>query len=439
MERGKDVFCSVETEEAVIGCMVMDDRGAEEAAAKLEGEDFSQRRYRLCFEILAQCKREGNLADALVLAERLQEAGMAKAEVIQMVSRISCSVGTTIHLGEYIKILKEKSYRWKLYEKGRALMEAAQREEVSKAAALAAEAGQVVQGGRKMTSMQVFMEQALLDVKQRMKEGRHFRGMRSGFLDLDLMLGGFQEEDLVVIAARPSMGKTAFLCNILYHGAATLYTQKKIAVFFSLEMPGNSLAERLMAGFLRIPGERFRDATLTVEDFKKLSEGAKEMEKRNGQIILSEEMALTVEGMEGICHDARSKTGQEIGLIAVDYLQLIQTPGKDRVNELAAVSRGLKRMARRFGCPVLALSQLNRSVENRMDKRPMLSDLRDSGAIEQDADVVLFLYREEYYYPDTEQKGTCEVQISKQRNGATGVVRLGFSAETAYFYNLERR
>ena len=260
-------------------------------------------------------------------------------------------------------------------------------------------------------------------------------GISTGFRELDTLLAGFQPADLIIVAARPSMGKTAFALNIMSHAALRVGTT---CAFFSLEMSKESLAQRILTSESRVSGNRIRSGHLLQDDWAPLLRATEALDR--AQVFIDDKPAVTVQHIRARCKRVHSQHG--LGMVAIDYLQLMrgddEARKEGRQHEIASISMGLKALAKEFGIPVIALSQLNRGVEQRADKRPMMSDLRESGAIEQDADVIMFLYRDEYYYPDKpDNKGMAEVLIRKQRNGATGEVKLAFRGEFARFENLE--
>ena len=257
--------------------------------------------------------------------------------------------------------------------------------------------------------------------------------MSTGFIDLDYKTSGMQPSDFILIAARPSMGKTAFVLNLAEHMAVK---QKVTTAIFSLEMSKDQLVKRMLAMNSRVDSQLIRTGNLKDDDWIKLIEGAREIGE--SKLILDDTPSISIAELRSKCR--KYKLEHNLGIIMIDYLQLMSGGGKkseSRQQEISDISRSLKALARELNVPVIALSQLSRAVEQRPDKRPMLSDLRESGAIEQDADVVMFVYRDDYYNKDSEDKGVAEIIIGKQRNGPTGTVKLKWQAELTRFANLE--
>ena len=284
---------------------------------------------------------------------------------------------------------------------------------------------------------------ALAELAEKRKKGGLFSGLPTGFTDLDFYLGGLQDATLVVLAARPKKKKTALALDILRNATKKLKSQDKISVFFSLEMNKKQIAFRIFSAESRIENSNFSirpgDDEKWGKALERIKEDAETFERNTGAFYIDDTSAISLEQMYAKCHNLRGTTGKELGLVVVDYLQLMGGgKGASREQDVSAISRGLKKLSKDFNCPVLALSQLSRVCEQRPDHRPVLSDLRESGAIEQDADVVTFLYRDEYYFPDTEKKNKAELIIAKHRQGPTGVVDLAFIGEYTTFRNLEK-
>ncbi len=269
--------------------------------------------------------------------------------------------------------------------------------------------------------------------------GKTIVGIPTGFRDLDFMLGGLRDGDLNILAARPSMGKSALALDIARNAQRTLSGRERVA-FFSLEMPAKALGGRGYSSEYNVENDCFSVGTNDESWLRTLAEIEKnsaDFESGSGRVILNDEGGMTMDKVRAACHGYQTQ-GFRLRLVVVDYLQLIRCKAENRTREIGVISRELKQLAKDFRCPVLALSQLTRDCEKRPDKRPILSDLRDSGDIEQDADVVMLLYREEYYFPDTERQGVAEVNIAKQRNGPTGVVELAWLPRCTTFRSLEK-
>jgi replicative DNA helicase len=294
-------------------------------------------------------------------------------------------------------------------------------------------------GHRKIVTLADAFEDYIREISEQRASGRKLIGLDTGFSHLNWMTGGFRKGEMIVLAARPSMGKSALALDIGRAAQKSLRAEGKTVVFFSLEMPAKSLGGRGYTAEYKKPNDAFsigaNDETWK-ETLREIERNAKHFTEGSGGMILNEEGSLTIDQLRAACHGYKAG-GRQIGLIIVDYLQLISVKGENRVQEIGAVSRGLKLLAKDMDCPVLVLSQLSRKNEERADKKPMLSDLRDSGAIEQDADVVLFLHREEYYFPDTEKQNTAELMIAKQRNGPTGTIELVWIKDCTTFRTKE--
>ena len=286
---------------------------------------------------------------------------------------------------------------------------------------------------RKLLARLVTLSAArLIHIQKLYEQKQAITGCPTGFAKFDEMTAGLQPSDLIIVAGRPSMGKTALALNMAQNAALN---HKKVVAVFSLEMSKDSLVMRMLCSHGRISGHRLRKGALQQADWSRLAEAAGDLNA--AKMFIDDTGALNVLEMRAKCR--RLKTEQKaLDLIVIDYLQLMHGRGgnEGREKEISEISRGLKALARELNCPVIALSQLNRGVESRTDKRPMLSDLRESGAIEQDADLIAFVYRDEYYHPETEDKGVAEVIIGKQRNGSVGTVKLKFFNEFVRFENL---
>ncbi|MEX2366023.1 MAG: replicative DNA helicase, partial [Pseudohongiellaceae bacterium] len=270
-------------------------------------------------------------------------------------------------------------------------------------------------------------------IEELYESGNTITGVTTGFTDLDEKTSGWQRADLIVVAARPSMGKTALALNMV---ESALFSTDQPVLIFSMEMPADSLVMRLLASIGRIQLKHIRDGNLTGDDWDKLAKAAAKLKGR--KLFIDDTPGLTPTDVRARVRRLAREQGSNPAMVMLDYLQLMTTagPSEGRVQEISEISRSMKQVAREFDCPMLALSQLNRGVEQRPNKRPMNSDLRESGAIEQDADVILFIYRDDYYNEDSQDKGIAELIIGKQRNGEIGTVRLQFQGEYTRFNNL---
>ena len=419
-----EIPCSVESERAVLSCMLMDSDSAQMALSSLREESFYTGLYRGIFKVMKELAKEGRSIDVVVLSDRLSQRDPDE-NWVRILADIVSSIGTSVNIKEYIRVLQEKEYRRATIAAANELKEKAKSGTIEEIVSVLDRQKENYISTGKLLPISEALEKALITVNERIASGSAYSGLRTGFEKLDKMTGGLQDSDLIVIAARPSMGKTALCLDILKNAAPELKKNNKCAIFFSLEMSSEQIAMRMYSSALNIRNERFRSGMLKSEDFRKAVDC----------LHFNDDMVTGIEDIYMQCHELKYSGGKDIGLIAIDYLQLINTPGDNRNNEIAKITRGLKNLAKTFGCPVIVLSQLSRAVESRNDKHPTLADLRESGSIEQDADVVIFIYRDEYYRAESENKGIADIEIAKQRNGATGRFELRFIKEMTRFEN----
>ena len=434
---------SIEAESSVLGGLLLDN-GAWDRVSDLLGEgDFYRFEHRMVFIAVGALINAAKPADVITVFEQLQSQG--KAEEIgglAYLNSLAQYVPSAGNIRRYAEIVRERSILRKLVSASDEISTNAFNPKGRPVAAILDEAEQKIfnigeegartkQGFQAMDSLVV----ALLDRVQEMADNPNdVTGVPTGFYDLDRMTAGFQAGDLIVLAARPSMGKTALAINIAEHVA--LNEGLPVAVF-SMEMGAAQLAVRIVGSIGRIDQSHLRTGKLTDEEWPRLSEAIEKL--RTISLHIDETAGLTSSELRANARRLSRQCGK-LGLIVVDYLQLMSgstNDGENRATELGEISRGLKMLAKELQCPVIALSQLNRSVETRPDKRPMMSDLRESGAIEQDADIIMFIYRDEYYTKDAcKEPGVAEVIIAKQRNGPTGVVKLTFVKNITKFESL---
>ena len=374
-----NMLYDVEAERSVLGSMLMDKEACVLAANQLEDEDFYDGRHRVIFSTIKTMVNSNIAVDMITLNERLSGNKIFGADSLNAVKEIAFAVSTSVNLPQYIKILTEKTYRRKSYQLAENIKTAAMEKGISKLSDAVDELSNNVMKTAELTSADKVLEEVFKDITNPNK--KKISGLTTGFTKIDVMTGGLQPTDLIVIAARPSMGKTALLLDIVRNGTKALLKEDKITVFFSLEMSKKQLGTRLFTAETEIPNDNFRMDMLTVEQGQRLIESAKVIEEFSKNIYINDKMEVSTSDIYSMCHTIRANTGKDIGLIAIDYLQLIETAGVNRNQELASVSRALKKLAKKFNCPVIVLSQLNRAVESRADKMPQLSDLRDSGAI----------------------------------------------------------
>ncbi len=424
---------SIEAESSVLGGLLLDNAAWDRIADLLVDADFYRYEHRTIFAAIASLVNASRPADVITVYEQLQSLGKAdEVGGLAYLNGLAQFVPGAGNIRRYAEIVRERAILRKLVTtsdeiatnafnpKGRPVAQILDEAE-QKIFHIGEEGSRMKQGFQAMPQLVV----QLLDRVQEMADNpADITGVPTGFYDFDRMTSGMQAGDLIVLAARPSMGKTALAINIAEHVA--LEEGLPVAVF-SMEMGASQLAIRIVGSIGRIDQGRLRTGKLTDEEWPRLTEAIERL--RNVSLHIDETPGLTPSELRANARRLARQCGR-LGLIVVDYLQLMSGSGSDssenRATELGEISRGLKMLAKELQCPVIALSQLNRSVETRTDKRPMMSDLRESGAIEQDADVILFIYRDDYYNKDSKEPGVAEVIIGKQRNGPTGTVKLTF-------------
>ena len=434
---------SIEAESSVLGGLLLDNEAWDRVGDLLADRDFYRYEHRLVFSAIGTLINGSKPADVITVFEQLQNQG--KAEEIgglAYLNSLAQYVPSAGNIRRYAEIVRERSVLRKLVTASDEISTNAFNPKGRPVAAILDEAEQKIfnigeEGARNKQGFQAMdtLVVALLDRVQEMADNPNdVTGVPTGFYDLDRMTAGFQAGDLIVLAARPSMGKTALAINIAEHVA--LNVGLPVAVF-SMEMGAAQLAVRIVGSIGRIDQGHLRTGKLTDEEWPRLTEAIEKL--RTISLHIDESAGLTSSELRANARRLSRQCGK-LGLIVVDYLQLMSgssSDGENRATELGEISRGLKMLARELQCPVIALSQLNRSVEQRPDKRPMMSDLRESGAIEQDADIIMFIYRDEYYTKDAcKEPGVAEVIIAKQRNGPTGVVKLAFLRHITKFESL---
>ena len=436
---------SVEAEQSVLGGLLLDNLAWDRAADLLTDSDFYRWEHRLIYAAVGALVGAGKPADVITVFEQLQNQGKAdECGGVAYLNALAQSVPSAGNLRRYAEIVRERAILRKLIAasdeiattafnpQGRAVTQILDEAE-SRILKIGEEGARQRNGFQPINQLMV----SLLDrVNELFENGAEdVTGVRTGFYDLDRMTAGLQKGDLIVLAARPSMGKTAFALNIAEHVAV----QEGLPVLvFSMEMGASQLALRLVGSLGRIDQQHLRTGKLANDEWARLTEAVERL--KASQVFIDETAALNAAELRARARRMARTFGGTLGLIVVDYLQLMSgSSGSDenRATELGEISRGLKALAKELQCPVIALSQLNRSVESRTDKRPMMSDLRESGAIEQDADVITFIYRDDYYNKeDSKEPGIAEIILAKQRNGPVGTVKLTFLKPLTRFDNL---
>jgi len=433
---------SIEAEQAVVGSMLMDRDAILTSSELISGEDFYQTAYGVIFDTVVEIYNEGKPVDLITLQERLKEKDVpAEISSLEFVRDLVTAVPTSANVKYYAEIVAEKSMLRRLIKLN---------DEISNMCYLGKESMEAV---LEITEKKVFelvqkrntgefvpikdvVLNALEKIESASKTSGSVTGIPTGFLDLDYKMSGLQPSDLILVAARPSMGKTAFVLNIAQHVA---FKVKKSVAIFSLEMSKEQLVNRLFSLEAQVDSQSLRTGNLKDEDWEKLIESAGIIGK--SKLIIDDTPGISISELRSKCR--KFKLEQGLDLIIIDYLQLmtgrVGGRSESRQQEISEISRSLKGLARELNVPVIALSQLSRAVEQRPDHRPMLSDLRESGAIEQDADVVMFIYRDDYYNKDTEMKNIAEIIIAKQRNGSIGTVNLTWLPNYTKFANYLRK
>mgnify|MGYP002511329883 CR=1 FL=1 len=431
---------STEAERAVIGAILMNKEAAVTTSEMITGEDFYQTAYGIVFDAMVELFHIGRPIDLITLQEHLKAKNVPpEVSGLEFVKDLIAEMGieTSANVKYYAQIVQEKSTLRKLikineeianicYQENQPLEEILERTEK--------QVFELVEHGnsQEFVPIRQVVLNALDVIERASKTKGTVTGIPTGFIDLDYKLSGLQRSDLILIAARPSMGKTAFVLNIAQHVA---FRQNLAVAIFSLEMSKEQLVNRLFSLESHVDAQVLRTGNLKDTEWEKLIEGAGTIGK--SRVIIDDTSGISITEMRSKCRKYKLELG--LDLIIIDYLQLMSGSGgrsnESRQQEISEISRSLKGLARELNVPVIALSQLSRAVESRTDKRPMLSDLRESGAIEQDADVCMFIYREDYYIPDTEDKNIAEIIIAKQRNGPIGTVRLAWMPQYTRFGN----
>lgn len=430
---------NIEAEQSLLGSMLISSEVIPEVGEIVKGEDFYREAHQLVYDSIISLYSRGEPADAITVAEEIK--GKGKLEAVggkPYIHTLIASVPTAANAKYYAQIVERNAIL-------RALIRAA-----TEVATLGYEAPEDVEAvidraeslifavsqkriSEKFTHIKDLLTQSFEQIEKLYEKKAHVTGIPTGFADLDDLSSGLQSSDLIVVAGRPSMGKTSFVLNV----AENVALNERIPVaIFSLEMSRLQLTQRMMCSEARVDAQALRTGNLREEDWPKLSNAVGRLAE--APIYIDDTANITI--MELRAKARRLMAKQKLGLIIVDYLQLMQgdTRLENRQQEISEISRALKILGRELGIPVLAVSQLSRAVEQRVDKRPVLADLRESGAIEQDADLVMFIYRDELYSRDTEDKGIAEIIIRKHRNGPTGTVNLAFLEHYTKFADLAK-
>ena len=430
---------SVEAEQSVIGAMLMDRDAITIASEILTTEDFYQKQYGILFEAMVELYTENSPVDLVTLQNRLREKDVPpEISSLEFAGELITAVPTSVNVKSYAEIVAEKAALRRLIKVN---------EEIASACYAGKDSVDEIMEDTEKKIFQVLQRKtnddfvpikdvvlnALDKIEAASRTKGNVTGHATGFIDLDYKTAGFQNSDLILIAARPYMGKTAFVLNIAEYMA--FHSNETVAIF-SLEMSKEQLVNRLFSLESHVEAQNLRTGNLSDSDWSSLIEAAGIIGKSN--LIIDDTPGISVANLRSKCR--KYKLEHNLGIIMIDYLQLMtgSRRAESRQQEISDISRSLKEIARELQVPVVALSQLSRAVEQRPDHRPMLSDLRESGAIEQDADVVMFLYRDDYYNHDTDKKNVAEVIIAKQRNGSIGTVELAWLPAFTKFANMQK-
>ena len=432
---------SDEAERAVVGSMLMDQDAIVTASEIISADDFYQRQYGILFEVVTELYQDDKAVDLVTLQERLKNKDVPpELSSVEFISGIINGVPTSANVKNYAEVVEEKALLRRMIRT---------HEELANTCYLGKEpVDQILEDTekkifdllqRKSSDDFVPIKDVVLSVIDRIEAAAKHKGtvtgLATGFYDLDYKTSGFQPSDLILIAARPSMGKTAFVLNLAQYIAVKNHVTTAI---FSLEMSKDQLVNRILSMESKVDSQLIRTGNLSANDWEKLIESAGDISK--APLIIDDTPGISISELRSKCR--KFKLENDLGLVIIDYLQLMSGGSKrsdSRQQEISEISRSLKALAREINAPVIALSQLSRACETRPDHRPILSDLRESGAIEQDADVVMFIYRDDYYNKDTEKKNISEIIIAKQRNGPIGTVELVWLPNYTKFANKSKR
>jgi replicative DNA helicase len=431
---------NVDAEMSLLGAVLIDEETLADISEHVTAKDFYDKRHSLIYDAMMRLYEKHRPVDLLTLTDELKK----KKELDTVggsayITELTNFVPTAAHAESYAEMVAQTAVRRRLIRASGEISEMGFDEETTTQELLEkAEAELFAVSDQSLKQDLISIESILTESFDRMEELHRnkgsLRGVRTGYRDLDTMTAGLQRSDLIILAARPSMGKTTLVTNLAYNVATVA---KQSVIFFSLEMSKEQLVDRMLADASGVNSWNIRTGNLSDDDFSKISEAMGEMAE--APIFIDDTPGLSV--LEMRTKARRAAHEQPLGLIIVDYLQLMQGSGRsdgNRVQEVSEISRGLKLIARELNVPVIALSQLSRSVESRTPQIPQLSDLRESGSIEQDADIVMFIYREDYYNPETDRQHITDLIISKHRNGPTGKVELYFNPERLRFSSVDR-
>ncbi len=428
-----------EAEQAVLSCMIFDIDGISIAYEMLKAEDFYRPEHKILFEAMISMYSNSQQVDVITLKNKLESMNMLNnvggyEYIIELYNIVSTSALTK----QYTDIVKEKSIRRKILKASKDI-NVLTFDNTEPIENIVEKAEKIIESIGDSNNLDDFspisqvLETSIENIENLYRNKSKVTGIETGFADFDMKTSGLQNSDFILIAGRPSMGKTAFVINIAQYAALR---KNVTTAIFSLEMSKEQLVNRMICTEALVDAQKLRTGDIQSDDWYKIAEAVSSLSE--APIYIDDKSSITIPELRAKCR--RLKKDKDLGLVVIDYLQLMNgnTRNENRQQEISAISRALKGLARELNVPVVALSQLSRAVEQRKPPKPMLSDLRESGAIEQDADLVCFLYREEYYNPETDKRGQAEVIIAKQRNGSVGTVNLSWLGQYTKFASLER-
>ncbi|TNC82319.1 MAG: replicative DNA helicase [Oleiphilus sp.] len=433
---------SIEAEQSILGGLLLDNSKWDVVGDMVIEDDFYRHDHRLIYRVIARLANEGNPVDVVTVGEELERLNeIESAGGMAYLGELVEKTPSATNVRAYAEIVHERAVLRRLISVSGEISDSAFNPNGRKTAELLDEAERKVfkisesrtgqEGGPQ--AVNPVLTKTLERIDELFNSTDSITGVTTGFKDLDEMTSGLQNSDLVIVAARPSMGKTAFAMNLV---ESVLIKGEKPVLVFSMEMPADSILMRMISSLGQINQTRVRSGKLEEDDWPRLTSAVNMLKDR--PLYIDDTAGLSPAELRSRARRVAREIKQDFGMIMVDYLQLMQVPGMNegRTAEISEISRSLKALAKELNCPVVALSQLNRGLESRTDKRPMNSDLRESGAIEQDADVIMFIYRDEYYHEESPDKGIAEIIIGKQRNGPIGKVRLSFQGQFTKFNDL---
>lgn len=429
---------SLESEQSVVASMITDRDAIVAASEILTKDDFYNQQYGILFEAIVELYNSGQPVDVITLQNKLKEKDVpAEVASLEYLKDLILSVPVTVNVESYANIVKDKALLRQIIRVNQEIENDCYNGNESVQKILDKTEHDIFalvqnRGGSDYVPIREVVMNAIHKIEQASKQKGSVTGIPTGFIDLDYQTAGLQPSDLILVAARPSMGKTAFVLNLAQYVA---FHEDLCTAIFSLEMSKEQLVNRMFSLESRVDAQKLRTGNLQESEWEKLIEGAGVI--GNSHLIIDDTPGISISELRSKCR--KYKLDQDLKLVIIDYLQLMSGSGRSesRQQEISEISRSLKALARELNVPVIALSQLSRAVEQRPDHRPMLSDLRESGAIEQDADVVMFIYRDDYYNKDTDLKNISEIIVAKQRNGPIGTIQLAWLPEYTKFGNLD--